>query len=274
MLRGAVKTEADFWACRVCRSINPIRSDRCYSCHTPRAVAGARPTDLSVTEREPPPAITSVYRSTEARAVAVSIATIGFILATFLALWVTWTIGDARAVDGRRAAELVQAERWPLLLLAPITGVLALVAYAAWISRVVENLPALGGGYSRVSPTMAFIEPLIPGVNLYSLPARTAEAVRKLEGASQTFALIAIAFLLVVGPPIVAALAIRGASLFESRAELTRTIANALIGSFSIQSIGLLVGLAVVWQIEGLCRTRAERAIEPGRTATSSEPVG
>jgi len=39
-----VKTEADFWACKVCRSINGIRADRCYKCSTPREVAGAKPT--------------------------------------------------------------------------------------------------------------------------------------------------------------------------------------------------------------------------------------
>ena len=42
-----MKTEADFWACRVCRSINGLRADRCYSCHTPREVAAVKPTDLS-----------------------------------------------------------------------------------------------------------------------------------------------------------------------------------------------------------------------------------
>jgi hypothetical protein len=256
-----VKTEADFWACRVCRSINGLRADRCYSCHTPREVAAVKPTDLSVTEREPPPGPTGTYVSSEGRAVWVTIAAVAFILATFIALWMNWQVGDLRASADRAAADQLFQERAPFLLVPTVLGILALVAYGAWISRAVANLPPLGAGYSRVSSSWAFLEPLIPGLNLYSLPARAGEVVQKLGGSGKGLPMIAISFFLIIGPPVVAAVLIRVSRMFIDGPEYHRTVATTLIVMFGAQTIGLLLALGVMWHIEGLFRARVAKGM-------------
>jgi uncharacterized paraquat-inducible protein A len=62
-----MKSAADIWICNVCRSINPIKSNRCYRCHTPIQIAAAKPEELTV-HQQPKEAHTEpvgTYRSTE-----------------------------------------------------------------------------------------------------------------------------------------------------------------------------------------------------------------
>lgn len=249
--------ESEYWACSVCRSMNPLKSGRCYSCHTPREVGGVKPGEIPVTGALPPPVIPTTVHGTEGRAVAVTITTAFFIVSTAVSLWLLWTISDLRAAGEGTSADQLLARRAPIFILSLLLGVAALVCYGAWISRVVENLPALGVGYSRVSPTMAFIEPLIPGVNLYSLPARAGEVVTKLEGNGRGTLLIGLAWLLGVGPIAIAAWILRIGRFTESGADLLRTIGATFLGAFAFQAVGLVIGLYVVWHIEGLCRATA-----------------
>jgi hypothetical protein len=253
-------TEADVWACSQCRSINKIRADRCYRCHAPREVAGVKPTEMPLTGGATQPATTGTYRSSEGRAVAVTVATVLFILSAAVASWMVWSFGDLRAAGEGTTADRLLQQRLAFLIAAPVLGVAALVAYSAWISRVVDNLPALGAGYSRVSPTMAFIEPLLLGVNLYSLPARAGEVVRILEGAGRGQLLIALAWICVVVPVVIGAWVLRVGWITESGADLLRTIGATLLVTFAFQAVGLVLGLAVIWHIEGLCRTRSEES--------------
>jgi hypothetical protein len=251
-------TESDFWACRVCRSINTQRANRCYSCHTPREVAGVKPTEISVTE--PPPVLgpTGTYRSSENRAVLATIVTVAFILGTYVALWIGFQYGTLRA-DGQRAAADALLHGSQLLLGLPVVlGVLALLAYGFWISRAVANLPPLGAGYSRVSPSWAFFEPLIPGLNLYSLPARAGEVISKLGGSMLGTSLIAISFFLIIGPPIAAGIFLRVfARLFsDPPREFWSTVGTTLLASFTVQVVGLVMALYVMWHIEGMFRRR------------------
>ncbi len=251
-------TEADFWACRVCRSINTQRANRCYSCHTPREVAGVKPTELSVTE--PPPVLgpTGTYRSSENRAVLATIATVAFILGTYVALWVGSQVGNLRADRQREAADQLYQSSQLLLALPVVLGLLALVAYGWWISRAVANLPPLGAGYSRVSPSWAFFEPLIPGLNLYSLPARAGEVISKLGGSMLGTSLIAISFFLIIGPPIVAGIYLRvfARLLADPPREFWSTLGTTLLASFTVQVVGLMIALYVLWHIEGMFRRR------------------
>jgi hypothetical protein len=106
MIAG-MKSAADVWICDVCRSINPLNSNRCYRCHTPIQIAAAKPHELSV-QRQPREAHTEpvgTYRSTESLAVLVTVGAVAFILAGLLALWTNYTINDLRASDGRSAAD-------------------------------------------------------------------------------------------------------------------------------------------------------------------------
>jgi hypothetical protein len=150
-----------------------------------------------------------------------------------------------------------------------VLGVVALVAYGLWISRAVANLPPLGAGYSRVSPNWAFLEPLIPGLNLYALPARAGEVISKLGGSVLGMSLIAISFFLIIGPPIAAAIFLRGARLVsDPPREFWGTLGTTLLASFTVQVVGLLIALYIVWHIEGMFRRRVA-----GEGAAPSQPV-
>ena len=255
-----MKSAADVWVCRVCRSINPIRSGRCYRCSTPIEVAAAKPEDLTMapTESEVKAVLapTGIFRSSETRAVIVTIAAVAFILGTLLALWITWSVNDLRADGEAIAASDLFRQRLPLVVLAPVLGIVALLAYAAWIRRVIENLLPLGLGYSRVSPTWAFFEPLIPGLNIYSLPARMVEVVQKLGGQDTVLALLVVAVGVAIVPGIVLVYLLRFTRLFGTGADYLRASGPALFAVFAFQAVGLLLGLIVIWRIEGMIRTK------------------
>jgi hypothetical protein len=255
-----MKSAADIWICSVCRSINPINSNRCYRCHTPIQVAAAKPGELSIhnAPREAHTEPTGTYRSTETFAVLATVGAVAFILATFLALWTTYTVNDLRVSDGRAAADTLFQERLVFLVPAPVIGVLALLAYALWIRRIVENMPALGLGFSRVSPNWAFAEPLIPGFNLYSIPARIAEVITKLGGHLYATALIGLAWILVVGPALLLVYVARFTRFFGTGAELLRVTSIGAIVVFAFQAIALVLMLVVLWQVEKMQRARAE----------------
>jgi hypothetical protein len=253
-----VTADTEMWACRVCRSINSRRSTRCYSCHTPREAAAVNPADLPTTGAAPPVIHTGTYQSSEMRAVLATVAGIAFILGTLASTLLLWQVGSMRAAGERAAANDLFDGIRPILLLIPIFGVLALLAYAAWISRVVANLPALKLGYSRVSATMAFMEPLIPGFNLYALPARLGEVLKKLDEKGNGLPLLGLAAVLFIGPAVVAGIAIRLSREFESTGDFLRTSGFVLFLEFAFQAIGLLIGIYLIWQVERLARTRAE----------------
>jgi hypothetical protein len=259
MIAG-MKSAADIWICNVCRSINPLNSNRCYRCHTPIEIAAAKPQDLSV-QRQPREAHTEpvgTYRSTESLAVLVTVGAVAFILAGLLALWTNYTINDLRASDGRAAADALFQQRLLFLIPAPVIGVLALLAYAAWIGRAVGNLPALGLGFARVSPTWALFEPLIPGFNLYSIPARMAEVIEKLGGHLYATALIGLAWILVVVPAALLLYVARFTGFFGTGAELLRVTSIGAFAVFVFQAFALVLMLIVLWQVEKLLRAKAE----------------
>ena len=255
-----MKSAADIWICNVCRSINPISANRCYRCHTPIQIAAAKPDELTVHQapREAHTERVGTYRSSETLATLVTVAAVAFILATFLALWTVFMVSDLRASDGNEAANALLGQRLLLIVPAPILGVLALLAYAAWIRRAVENVPALGLGFTRVSPNWAFAEPLIPGFNIYAIPARIAEVIQKLGGHLYATALIGLAWILVVGPTLIAVYVIRFTRVFGSGPDFIRVVALSGLVVFAFQAVAVLLMLVVMWQVERLMRTKAE----------------
>jgi hypothetical protein len=270
-----MKSAADIWICNVCRSINPLNSNRCYRCHTPIQIAAAKPHELSVHQqpREAHTTPVGTYRSTELFAVLVTVGAVAFILAGLLALWTNYTINDLRASDGRAAADALFQQRLPFLIPAPVIGVLALLAYASWIRRAVDNLPALGLGFARVSPTWAFFEPLIPGFNLYSIPARIAEVIQKLGGHLYATALIGLAWLLVVVPAGLLLYVARFTRFFGTGAELLRVTSIGALVVFVFQAVALALMLIVLWQVEKLLRTKAA-SVEVVPTASATVEAG
>ena len=265
-------TTDELWACRVCRSINTRRSNRCYRCHTPREAAAVAPSDLPTVGEAPPIEHTYTYRTSEMRAVFVTLATAIFLMGTFVVTYLLWQAASLRVAGDRTASQDLYDAVLPLLPVLPAIAAVALLAYAAWISRVVSNLPALGLGYSRVSETMAFIEPLIPGFNLYALPARVGEVLRKLDPKGNGLPLLGLAWVLFVVPVAIVAVAVRlslSGSRFDSLFDLPsspvppsgiHTIAFSVFLGFTIQAMALLIGLFLVWKVERLARVRAGEA--------------
>jgi hypothetical protein len=200
---------------------------------------------------------TGTFRSSETYAVLLTLAAVAFVIGSLITTFLLWQVGDLRSAGNRGESESLFATATPLLVIVSVVGVAALLAYAAWISRVVSNLPALGLGYSRVSPTMAFLEPLIPGFNLYALPARLGEMLRKLDEKGPGLPLLGLAAILVIGPPVVAAVLIRVSRAFETTGDFLRTSGFTLFLAFTVQTVGIAIGLYLVWHVERLCRTRA-----------------
>ena len=250
-----MKSASDIWICSRCRSINPLSRGKCYRCNTPIEVAAAKPEELSFAHTEAPPEPTGKFRSSELQAVMATIAVVGFIFATLVALWINWSATDLRTTDGAAASRQLLADRLPILALAPIFGVAALLAFGAWIRRVVENLPALGVGYSKVSPTWAFFEPLIPGFNLYAIPARMGETIQKLGGMPAAMPLLGLAIIIAFAPAVGAGFLLRFTGFFGTGQDLRIATSIGLIFVFVCQSVALAIGLGVLWQIES--RTRA-----------------
>ena len=215
------------------------------------------PTDLPTTGQAAPVVQTGTYRSTETLAVLVTLAATVFIVASLGATYMLWQVAELRRGGDRAASDQLFADMTPLFVLAPVVGFVALVTYAAWIRAVVANLPALGLGYSRVSPQMAFMEPLIPGFNIYALPARVGEVLRKLDEKGPGVPLLGLSFILVIGAPIVAGILIRVSSELESGGDFLRTSGFTLFLAFTVQAVGLAIGLYLVWMVERLARTRA-----------------
>jgi hypothetical protein len=269
-----MKSAADIWICNVCRSINPISANRCYRCHTPIQIAAAKPDELSV-HQQPRQAHTErvgTFRSTETLATLVTVAAVAFILATFLALWTILQVNDLRVDEGRRAADELFQQRLPFLVPAPVIGIVALLLYAAWIRRVVENVPALGLGFTRVSPTWAFVEPLIPGFNVYAIPARIADVIAKLGGHLYATALIGLAWLLFIGPALLFVYVARFTRIFGSGAEYLRVTSVSALVVFAFQAAALVLMLVVLWQVEKLLRVKSASTPASGGASVSEAP--
>ena len=174
------------WVCGNCRSVNREGDTRCYSCRTPKALAlnpdAREPTRRPADEVVASPAVQATtarslgarYRSSSGLAVLTQAAVL-LVTATTLARAVL-TIIAIRNVEGLGADatdDAIDAALDQLVVLGVFTYVnlgawaLGLVAWGAWLSRAVANVPALGGGWTAETPRFAFISTLIPGGNLY-----------------------------------------------------------------------------------------------------------
>ena len=167
------------WVCGNCRSLNREGDGRCYSCRTPRALAldpnAREPTRRPADAAEASPAA----QATTARSLGASYASSASLaLGVQAAVMVVTAITLARAVLtilAIRNLEQLQAlgadatlddvgaalNQVQLLLLLRYVVLAAwlvgLVAWGAWLARVIANVPALGGGWTAETPRFAFL---------------------------------------------------------------------------------------------------------------------
>jgi Domain of unknown function (DUF4328) len=185
------------WVCGNCRSINPEGTSRCYSCRAPRALAvGAadRGVATKVDDRASPVEAARIarqggasYRSSATRALIVQLMIVVVTLVTLLEIVVLEATIAAISSETASIASVESAGRLLLLLVAGefLAWIVAFVAWGAWLSRLVSNVPALGGGWPRSSSDAAFVSSIVPGYNLYSATSILRDAMVRLSEAGK-----------------------------------------------------------------------------------------
>lgn len=284
----------DVWVCGTCHSINRQRGSVCYKCGAPQsgavnAIADVR-TELAIQTRA-----RVAYRSSLLRA---SIAAI-FIVA-YAVLEVVVLFESLPAIQFLRTqipailqGELATAEILRLAapaavptLLASISGIAALLFFAAWLSRVIMNVPALGGGTPNTTPTKAFIYPLIPFWNLLKTPPMIQDALYRLDPKAGGFFMILVAWIGLVGSAILGFLLgwwvnIRIASVGTSARSLGEAI-DMVQGAVDMQilvdivttlmsAFGAIVLVLIMFRMESRARAR-DREIRAAAAAPRAEP--
>src|SRR6476661_4773095 len=205
----------DIWVCSNCHSINRQRVSRCYKCGGSRDDATSEGSSLRV-EHALANRTVVTYRSAAllgilASVLILSVAGLGIILLLASLGDAAW-IRDQVAViaNGGRLDDAGLARR-----LAPLIGpglvrfglsILAVFAFGAWLSRVVTNIPALGGGVPGTTPTKAFVYPLIPIWNLIKVPGMIQDVLYRVDPKSGGFFMVAFAWFGLVGSWIISTL--------------------------------------------------------------------
>ena len=242
---------ADVWACGQCRSINQPRHNRCYACQTPRSVAGVDPLNLSVTDRSS--AVIGpigTYRSTTGLALLTSVLVVASLAVSIEGTLVNLGI----AKDNLNTPESSSTMTSTLLILLS-TVMLAIVAWAAWLSRAVANLPTLGLGFGRTSPRFVFVESLIPIYNIWRVQRIVMDILRRIHPSPRDQTAVVIAWLPLVVSIAVPAIMVR----VVRRVSLKDTVGALELGSeiaIGLQIVAGLFLIALIWRVEGRMRLR------------------
>lgn len=198
----------DIWVCATCNSVNRQRSTSCYKCHAPQEQATGAMADHRI-EAAVVNRTTNRYRSSWllfviAAALIAAVATVGILLLIMSFADIDWyreqitaivngATFDQAAFDAR-SARLAEPALVHLGL-----AILALLAFAMWLSRVFSNIPVLGGGVPGTTPTKALIYPLIPLWNLLKTPGMIQDALYRLDPQAGGFFMVLIAWIGLVG---------------------------------------------------------------------------
>lgn len=284
----------DSWVCAECRSINLAHANECYNCRAPHDRAAVDPETIdgspdgimpavlpkivppTVVPREmvPPEAAPPPFRPSRGVAALASIlilavAGMQLILTIFSStLWV-------QALDSIEATEGQERYVTSLGILTIGIGALALIGWSLWLSRAVTSMPALGLGYPATTGPTAFIENLIPGLNLYRVPVIVRDIVRRLDpGAARGGAIIFAAWIALFGgfsiPRIGALFKSVGVEANEGyiRSQLAiQAIATGLV------LVGAIFLVALIWWIEECIERRREAQLAGDSSTPFSDRV-
>jgi hypothetical protein len=244
----------DIWVCSTCHSINRQRNARCYKCGSAQATAATG--EMATLRQEQAIATRSVvaYRPAAALALATSIFLLGLVAVNIAALIESvdlWRFVDGQLTllqksgainDAAFSARLNQVDRLGWINLAIVVP--ALVFFGAWLGRVVANVPALGGGIPGTSPARAFINTLIPVVNLKTVPGMIQDVLYRLDPKGGGIFMVMIAWVGLVGSWI---LSFVGGWYLNLR--VTFDIANAATLDEAVESVRGLVLAATILDI-------------------------
>jgi hypothetical protein len=182
--------DGDPWVCGNCHSINQDRSSRCYSCRTPRALAldlDAPSTSRLIPKNAPPKLQAKVaaevgvkYHTSAPWAILFGVA-VAVVSAITLVRLVELLLVDHNA----GVASLIELDKrasdGPINVALDIGWLVGSVTWGLWLSRVVANLPALGGGWPNATPRATFLESLVPAFNVYWTAAILRDAITRLS---------------------------------------------------------------------------------------------
>lgn len=198
----------DIWVCSTCNSVNRQRSSSCYKCHALQAQATGAMADRRI-EAAVVNRTVARYRSSwllfviaSALIAAVAVFRIVLLAASLADLaWYRDQIGAiANGATYDKGAFAEHAARLAVPELAYLgLAVLALLAFATWLSRVFSNIPVLGGGTPGTTPAKAFVYPLIPLWNLIKTPGMIQDALYRLDPKAGGFFMVLIAWIGLVG---------------------------------------------------------------------------
>ena len=273
MARGA----EEIWVCASCRSVNKARARQCYNCRTPRHLAEVDPSQIQATGHGPirdvalPP-----FRASRGRSVLASL----LVLAVAALQVASVVIVSGLIVDLFEGAEVTDRQtRIVTNLDVASLGValLALVAWAAWLSRVVTEMPALGLGYPAATGLTAFLENFVPIRNLFRVPAIVRDVDRRLTpNPGRGDALIAAAWIGIFGGFLIPRIGTWINGIGASSAEMAVRNQLVFIGigtGFTVA--GAIFFVATMWWIEvRIARRRLEQmALAPATPATPIVPA-
>jgi hypothetical protein len=198
----------DIWVCSTCHSINRQRNAKCYKCGASQSAATGEGATLRV---ENALAIrTRVrYRSAWLRGMVASLlilvvtvlGVLEILLSLDVAVWmrdqVDLIVAGGTLDQATLAEQLLPSVQIGLVRFGVL--ILAVLFFAAWLSRVIMNIPALGGGVPTTTPTKAFVYPLIPIVNLIKVPGMIQDALYRVDPGAGGFFMVALAWFGLVG---------------------------------------------------------------------------
>ncbi len=285
----------DVWVCSTCHSINRQRGSRCYKCGAKQeqgsAVLADVRTQAAIQTRALVPYRRSILRAIIAAAFIVAYAVLGVVV-LFESLPAVQYLRDQTPII-LQTGRIDQGELFRLAsravvpaLLQTVCGIGALLFFAAWLSRVIMNVPALGGGTPGATPTKAFIYPLIPFWNLFKTPPMIQDALYRLDPRAGGFFMILVAWIGLVGSAIIGFIAgwwvnLRLATVVPGSSTLGEAI-DVVVGAYDMQvlitivttlmaSLGAIVLVMVMFRIESRASAR-DREIRAAAFAPRAEP--
>ncbi len=271
----------DIWVCGSCHSINRQRGNKCYKCSATQAKAATG--EMATLRQEQAVVSRTVFAYRPAWALMFAAAMFLVILAGIHLASIPFSLEAQRFVSGQLdvlaaggtineaafKARIAESNLFGLIRLAVVVP--SLLFFAAWLSRVVGNVPALGGGVPGTSPGRAFVSTLIPLVNLKTVPGTVQDVLYRLDPKAGGLIMVAIAWVGLVASWIVSYIAgwylglrltfdLHNAASVDEAVASTRGIITATtiieITTNILIAIGALVLVMVMARIERRSKAR------------------
>ena len=265
----------DVWVCGECHSINRQRDSRCYKCGAKQEAVATG--ELATHRQEQAIALRSVvaYRPALPFAIAAAVFLFGLAAVAVAGMANSFSIFRfaSQQLDVLKAGGALDRAAWArmessddalgivqLAIIVPL-----LVFFGLWLSRVVANVPALGGGIPGMTPANALIRTLIPGVNLRTVPGVIQDVLYRLDPTGGGFFMVAAAWVGLVGSSVIRVFArwylnartfgdvVNARSLDEAiesvRTDVTAAVAVDIVTGILI-ALGALILIALMIRIE------------------------